>query len=203
MKQQQQVQDSLLFPFSSMGSTRSAYFPEPKWSVMWCVDLTWFINPHNEGLYNMCVYTHNRVFQCAVLSTEYSDFYVSCIVHWDIITQHEPMKHTFQINILIQFFLFWCLLHVLNHPENEPLRFKTCIRHQKLKNWIKVLIWRVCILLVYVVCPKSKCTDFLFNYLLDFPEITSYLLRNMTLGKLHSSSNVSSTDHSSTGSHFP
>jgi len=55
----------------------------------------------------------------------------------------------------------------------------------------------------YVVCPKSKCTDFLFNYLLDLPEITSYLLRSMTLGKLHSGSNASSTDHSSTGSHFP
>ena len=55
----------------------------------------------------------------------------------------------------------------------------------------------------YVVCPKSKSTDFLFNYLLDLPEITSYLLRSMTLGKLHSGSNVSSTDHSSTGSHFP
>jgi len=56
---------------------------------------------------------------------------------------------------------------------------------------------------IYVVCLKSKCTDFLFNYLLDLPEITSYLLRSMTLGKLHSGSNVSSTDHSSTGSHFP
>jgi len=59
------------------------------------------------------------------------------------------------------------------------------------------------IVAVYVVCTKSKCTDFLFNYLLDLPEITNYLLRNMTLGKLHSGSNVSSTDHSSTGSHFP
>ena len=56
---------------------------------------------------------------------------------------------------------------------------------------------------VYVVCPKSKCTDFLFNYVLDLPEITSYLFRSMTLGKLHIGSNVSSTDHSSTGSHFP
>ena len=55
----------------------------------------------------------------------------------------------------------------------------------------------------YVVCPKSKCTEFLLNYLLDLPEIKSYLLRSMTLGKLHSGSNVSSTDHSSTGSHFP
>jgi hypothetical protein len=45
----------------------------------------------------------------------------------------------------------------------------------------------------YVVCHKSKCTAFLFNYLLDLPEITRYLLRSMTLGKLHSGS-VSSTD---------
>jgi hypothetical protein len=48
------------------------------------------------------------------------------------------------------------------------------------------------------VCLKSKCTDFLFNYLLDLPEITRYLLQSMTLGKLHSGSSVSSTDHSST-----
>jgi len=34
---------------------------------------------------------------------------------------------------------------------------------------------------IYVVCPKSKCTDFLFNYLLDLPEITSYLLRSMEI----------------------
>jgi len=34
-------------------------------------------------------------------------------------------------------------------------------------------------------------------------DITSYLLQSMTLGKLHSGSNVFSTDHSSTGSHFP
>jgi len=52
-------------------------------------------------------------------------------------------------------------------------------------------------------CPKSKCTDFLFNYLLDLPEITSYLLQLMTLGKSHSGSNVFSTDRCSTGSYFP
>jgi hypothetical protein len=45
-------------------------------------------------------------------------------------------------------------------------------------------------------------TDFLFNYLFDLPEITSYLLQIMTLGKLHSGSSVSSTDYSSPGSHF-
>ena len=55
---------------------------------------------------------------------------------------------------------------------------------------------------VHVVCLKSKCTDFLFKCLLDSPEITSYLLQGMTLGKLHNGSNVFSTDHSSTRSHF-
>jgi len=58
------------------------------------------------------------------------------------------------------------------------------------------------IFITYEVCPKSKCTDFLFKCLLDSPEITSYLLQNMTLGKLHSGSNIFSTDHSSTGNHF-
>jgi hypothetical protein len=33
--------------------------------------------------------------------------------------------------------------------------------------------------------------------------MTSYLLQSTTLGKLHRSSNVISTDRSSTGSHFP
>ena len=56
---------------------------------------------------------------------------------------------------------------------------------------------------IYIWCVPKVLTDFLFNYLLDLHEITSYLLRSMTLGKLHSGSNVSSTDHSSTGSHFP
>jgi hypothetical protein len=55
----------------------------------------------------------------------------------------------------------------------------------------------------YVVCPKSKFTDFLFKCLLDSPEITSYPLQSTTLGKLHSVSSVFSTDHSSTGSNFP
>ena len=50
----------------------------------------------------------------------------------------------------------------------------------------------------YVVCPRSKCTDFLFKCLLESPEITSYLIQSMTLGKF-----LFSTDHSSTGSHFP
>ena len=55
----------------------------------------------------------------------------------------------------------------------------------------------------YVVCPKSKYTVFLFKCLLESPEITRYLFQSMILGKLHSGSNVFSTDHSRTGSHFP
>ena len=57
-------------------------------------------------------------------------------------------------------------------------------------------------LMRYVVCLKSKCTDFLFKCLLDSHEITSCLLQSMTLGKLHIGSNVFSTDHGSTRSHF-
>ena len=42
---------------------------------------------------------------------------------------------------------------------------------------------------MYSGCPKSECNDFLFKCLLDSPEITSYLLQILTLGKLHSGSN--------------
>jgi len=56
--------------------------------------------------------------------------------------------------------------------------------------------------IMYEVCLKSKCTNFLFKCLLDSPEITSDLLQSMTLGKLQNGSNVFSTDHSNTGSHF-
>ena len=57
--------------------------------------------------------------------------------------------------------------------------------------------------IVYEGCPKSKCTDFLFKFLLGPPEITSYLLHSMTLAKLHGVFNVFSTDYSSTGNHSP
>jgi len=49
----------------------------------------------------------------------------------------------------------------------------------------------------------STCTDFLFKCLLDSPEITSYLLHSMILGKLHSGSYVFPTDHGNIGNHFP
>jgi hypothetical protein len=51
-------------------------------------------------------------------------------------------------------------------------------------------------------CLNSKGTEFLFNYVLCLPEITSFLLQIMTLGKLHSGSSVSSTDQSNPGNHF-
>ena len=34
--------------------------------------------------------------------------------------------------------------------EDEPVNFETCRRRQNLKNWIKVLSWKMCISLVYV-----------------------------------------------------
>ena len=52
-------------------------------------------------------------------------------------------------------------------------------------------------------CPRNKGTDFSFKCLLDSPEIISYLLQSMNLGKLHSGSNGFSTDHSTIGIHFP
>ena len=61
---------------------------------------------------------------------------------------------------------------------------------------------RICTVNAYVVCLKSKCTDFLFKCLLDSPEITNDHLQSMTLGKLDNGYNVFSTDHSNTGSHF-
>ena len=59
-------------------------------------------------------------------------FYVFCTVHCDIIMQHEPMKCA--LSKLLLWFNFWYLLHVSNCPENEPLKFETYRRRQKL-NW--------------------------------------------------------------------
>jgi hypothetical protein len=55
---------------------------------------------------------------------------------------------------------------------------------------------------IYVVCPKSTCTDVLFKCTLDSPEIISYLLQSRNLGKFHSGSNVLSIDCSGIGSNF-
>ena len=75
---------------------------------------------------------------------------------------------------------------------NKKVTTMRVLRYQRL-DW-KTGTWFV---------PKASVLIFLFKCLLDSPEITSYLLQIMTLGKLHSGSNVFSTDHSSTGSHFP
>ena len=46
--------------------------------------------------------------------------------------------------------------------EDEPMRFETCSRRRKLKNWTEVLIWKVCISLVYVPpqLPHMSFVDF-------------------------------------------
>jgi len=71
--------------------------------------------------------------------------------------------HTFQINTLIHFFSFLCLLHVSNLSGSFSGKFETHRRRQTLKNWIKVLIWKVCISLVHgawlyhnAQCKKHK-----------------------------------------------
>ena len=97
------------------------------------------------------------------------------------------------------------------NPFHNFITWKDVRSDSLVQQWNKSLTMKVCFsefcckicCLAYVVCPKSKCTDFVFKCLLDSPEITSYLLQSMTLGKLHSGSNVFSTDHSSTGSNFP
>jgi len=88
--------------------------------------------------------------------------------------------------------LSWCLL---NHGLGLL---------QQNKKWFDWYLFSyLCYFLyIYVVCLKSKCTDFLFKCLLDSPEITSDHLQSMTLGKLHSVSNFFSTDHSNTGKSF-
>jgi hypothetical protein len=75
------------------------------------------------------------VFQWAVQSTEYSDSYVFCTVHCDIIMQHEPMRCAI-FKLILQFnFSIADVFYVLNCPETEPMRFGTRRRCQKLKNW--------------------------------------------------------------------
>ena len=91
--------------------------------------------------------------------------------------------------------------------EGEYLLFVVCLHTLSLfAKWVGLSIQQFHMPFIqrslYVVCPKSKYTDFLFKCLLDSPEITSYLLQSVTLGKLHSGSSVFFADHSSTGSHF-
>jgi len=97
MKQEQSVQDYLLFPFSSIGSTSSAYFTEPKWSIVWYVDLTRLINPRDEGLYKMYGSSqHCYIKICMLLSfrTEIKhalNAFLSIPCYW-IITYHIYLR---------------------------------------------------------------------------------------------------------------
>ena len=52
------------------------------------------------------------------------------------------------------------------------------------------------------VFPKVSVLIFYLNVYWTDLKLQVYL-QSMALGKLHSGSNVFSTDHSSTGSHFP
>ena len=73
-----------------------------------------------------------------------------CFLHcalWYYYATWTNKMQSFQINTLIQFLTSST---VLNRPKNEPMRFEKCRRHQKFKNWIEVLIWKVCISLVHV-----------------------------------------------------
>jgi len=69
-----------------------------------------------------------------------------------------------------------------------------------------VFTFRVLTLYLYIytrVVPKVSVLIFYLNVYWTHLKITSYLLQSMTHGKLHSGSNVFSTEHNSTGSHFP
>jgi hypothetical protein len=71
--------------------------------------------------------------------------------------------------------LQWLQNKVLRTIGNFPRRTPVCELHLALK-----------LLYVYVVCPKSMCTDVLFKCVIDSPEIISYLLQSTTIGNLHS-----------------
>ena len=94
---------------------------KPKWSIVWCVDLTWFINQHAVILQDLnkacfkCIFfsvpcywiityhiylrilsnsmfTHTTQCSSELYNQQNILTYVFCTVHCDIIRQHEPMK---------------------------------------------------------------------------------------------------------------
>ena len=72
-------------------------------------------------------------------------FWLLCFFHCELWYNYATCTnemHTFQINTFFPFLNFWCLLHVSNRPENEPMRFETRRRHKKMKDWIKILIFK-------------------------------------------------------------
>ena len=63
-------------------------------------------------------------------------FWLLCFLHcamWYNYATWTNEIHTFQINTLIQFFNFWCLLHVFNCPENDPWGLKYADNVKNLK----------------------------------------------------------------------
>jgi hypothetical protein len=102
-------------------------------NAFFSIPCNWIISYHIYlRIEHFNVYTHNTVFQWAVQSTEYSDL---CFLHHALWYNYATWTNEMRFS----FFNFWRLLHVSNHPENEPTRFETCKRYQKLKNWINPL----------------------------------------------------------------
>jgi hypothetical protein len=60
------------------------------------------------------------------------------------------------------YLLYWVYIFL---PEKESTRFEVCRRRQKLCNWIKVLIWNVCISLAHVALlyENARCKKYLKN----------------------------------------
>jgi len=63
-----------------------------------------------------------------------------------------------------------CQIYTILLDSKGDAKVKSCYLWKK--SWFNLFC-------TYEGCPKSKCTDFLFKYLLDSPEITSYLLQSM------------------------
>jgi hypothetical protein len=157
------------------------------------VDLTWFINPRNEGLYNLygssqhchiqiCMRWSSRIWtkhtvnvffpiprywiityhiylrflsnsmfihitQCSnELYNQQNILTFMLLQH--VIMHQGPMKCTLfkltlQFNFIIfdVFYMFWTVLRL--NPRG--------LKHADVKNWIEVLIWKVCIMLVHAV----------------------------------------------------
>jgi hypothetical protein len=95
---------------------------KPKWAIVWCVDLTWFINPCNEGMYNLygssqhchikiCILQSFRTWTKHALNAFFSipstDHYLSYLFEnfeqYNIYTQHK-VPVTCKINKI-----FWLL----------------------------------------------------------------------------------------------
>ena len=110
-----------------------------------------------------CLYNYHQVVGCLVSNRGKSVFYSHNV---NILMQHETMKC--ELFKLVLWFNFWRLLYVLSLMGSFSGQFETCSKCQKLKNWIKVLIWKVWISLVHVAwlyqnarCKKHKSQNIL------------------------------------------